>query len=184
MFVRIPSPLCAFLLLAACAAEKPHALLTRHSFYHDALGIGFDLPVHWTYHSQASSRGSVLVFSGPNHTNQYYTTVTLQAVTSPQESLYQALLTVHESILGLPEFAWIAREPAVIDGRPALRYALCVQLHESLRLKYGVLLEASGYLVNLTYSGTTEVFGDAVGVFEDIVASLSVTDIAGAHVVP
>jgi hypothetical protein len=181
MCTRISFSPPTILLLASCAVDAPRAAPIHKPFFHDALGIGFDLPLDWTHRSPTSSRGSALVFSGPMHTNQYYTTVTLQAVPTTRQSLYDALLTIHEPILGLPDFAWLAREPMVIDDRPALSYLFRVQLYESLRLKSGVLFEASGYLVNLTYSGTPALFGDGLGVFEEIIASLTVTDIVATH---
>jgi hypothetical protein len=170
-------PRCTFLtavLLACGCASNPPAVDNGPEpwlYHHDATGVSFELPKEWT-----SESGGALVFSGPAETPGYYTTVTLQAALRDDETLDEALIAAHAALTQLPQFAWHFREPALVDTRPALRYGLQVELHESLLFKHGILFDASGTIVNLVFAGTPEMFPAGLPVFEHVLSTLAVVD--------
>jgi len=174
-------PWCTFLtasgLLLACGCASDPPVVNDGPgpwlYHHDATGVSFELPTTWT----VTDSGAALVFSGPNGSPDYYTTVTFQAaLRTDDQTLDEALATAHAELTQLPQFAWHFREPALVATRPALRYGLQVELHESLRFKHGVLFDASGTIVNLVFAGTPEVFATGLPVFEHVLATVAVVD--------
>ena len=59
-------------------------------------------------------------------------------------------------------------------SQAAIRYAVRVEIHESLRLKHGVLFDASGHVVHLAYSTTPGLFATGLPIFENALATLTV----------
>jgi hypothetical protein len=162
-------------LLLACAGDPPVAERKPGPwlYHHDATGVSFELPPGWA----VTESGAALVFSGPAGSPDYFTTVTLQAaLRTDDQTLDEALAAAHAELTQLPQFAWHFREPALVATRPALRYGLQVELHESLRLKHGVLFDASGTIVNLVFAGTPEVFSTGLPIFEHVLGTVAVVD--------
>jgi hypothetical protein len=163
-------------LVCVCACAGAQTAADEESptwlFHHDATGVSFDLPQAW----QITRPGSALVFSGPAESPAYYTTITMQALLDTEQPLDEVLTAAYGDLADLPQFAWHFREPAVTACRPGLRYGLQAEVHESLRFKHGVLFDASGTVVDLSYAATPELFFDGLPVFEHALATLAVVD--------
>ena len=174
-------PRCTFLLaltalVISCAGPPPGDPAPRSwLFHHDATGVSFELPASW----RATESERALVFSGPERSPSYYTTITFQAALSDSDrTLGDALAAAHADLAELPQFAWHFREAALVATRPALRYGLQVELHESVRVRHGVVFDASGTVVDLAYAGTPEVFDSGLPAFEHVLATVAVVDTA------
>ncbi len=154
--------------LIACDQPAPAAPPTTRVFSDELLGLSFELPADWR-HERIGQRH---IFSGPEGTDLFFTTVTLQPL-GPGEKLDVALSRAYESALGYRGFAWERREPTTVAGRPALRYGVTFELHEKQRRKSGVVLDSGEQLLDLSYGATTELFATGLPAFTLLVDSLS-----------
>ena len=167
---RVLALLSVWLGLAACTqssgAQRPKAPKTQTHLFEE-LGLSMELPIAW---SRAESTAG-LVFSGGKGTSQYFTTLALQSL-PPSSYLDEALEHAYDPVRILPEFSWEHREPSTADGRPALRYALAFEMHETPWRKAGILVEGTWGLIDISYSAVEEHFFDGLGAFELVASTL------------
>jgi len=145
----------------ACRPPPPPQPFPTETFTDDGLGVTLELPPHWLH----SRHGTSHIFSGPADDPSYYTTITLQGL--PKEAtLDEALARAFAPLADRTTLHWQPHEPAMVDGHAALRYALHFELHETMRRKAGVLVDASDAFVDLSYAATDELFPLSVAAFD------------------
>lgn len=154
--------------LAGCRQTPPPARPATEIFSDDLLGLSFELPADWRHDRD----GRRHIFSGPEGTPLFFTTVTLQPL-DERGKLDDALSRAYEPVLGFPAFAWENREPVTVSGRPGLRYGVTFELHEKQRRKSGLVIDTSRQLLDLSYGATTELFPLGIPAFETIVGTLT-----------
>ncbi|OGQ84971.1 MAG: hypothetical protein A2289_12495 [Deltaproteobacteria bacterium RIFOXYA12_FULL_58_15] len=160
-------------------ADPPSTLATR-LFQHEILGVSFEIPDSWQITTEPTATGTVLVFSSLPGSPSHFSTTTLQARPADtgddlnNASLEGALVRAHAEVVKLSTFAWHQRDPILLAGKPALRYGLEVELHESRQLKHGVLCVGNGLLYNLAYSATPEIFALGIADFEQILHTITI----------
>jgi hypothetical protein len=156
-----------FALAAACQTSGAPDTDGGTYFADDRYGLAFVMPAGWSHRAHGSSH----VFAGPDGPTSY-TTLTVQGL--PAASLDEALERAYGDLDGVDGFGWDLREPVSLAGRPALRYALHFDLHETPRRKAGVVLDTGRAVVDVSYAGPDAIFPLALDVYEDALATLSV----------
>lgn len=138
-------------------------------------GISFQLPPHW-YETPSDSHR---VFSGPQGTPEYFTTITLQTLSprwDPTPDL--ALATLLKETRDIrPDV--LAQIPLVLTTttmtQPGLLYSLAFLHHREPFRRIGVLLPSEGRLLDINYTANTALFAQSLPVFQEVLNSLGVS---------
>jgi len=168
-----PSLLVVALELSACSIEPrgTTAAPDEWLFVDDTLGVAFEVPARWRSHWD----GHAVVFAGEVQEPTFFTTLSLQAEPDRRQPLADALRDMVEPLLNQRRFALWSETPCIVASRPALAYRVELELHESPRWRVGVIFPTSGFLVDLAYAATPELFPVGVTAFEHALASFSVS---------
>ncbi|MEE8408104.1 MAG: hypothetical protein V3T05_00735 [Myxococcota bacterium] len=162
-------------LIGGCRGDEPassQASQATRLYTHQGLGVSFELPRAW----EERLEGDALVFSGKTGNPDHFTTVTVQIVPRRDTGLLEALDAAVAPVVNYPGFAWQHREPVIIAGRPAVRYGFRVELHESQRMKHGLLVDTGRHFIDLAYAAPREIFASGIPVFEHLITTLQVTN--------
>lgn len=146
----------------------------------DGLGLGFELPLAWSGQTEGQAR----VYSGPEGTAGYFTTITVQALDSAGTPLGEILETAYAELAKKPGFAWKGRQPDALGQRQLLRYELEFELHEVKRRKAGLLIaaaESGTRVVDIAYAAPASLFEQGRQVFADLENTLAVSGRAWQH---
>lgn len=171
------SVLAATLALSCQKPPREASAPPETVFEHPGLGVSFAVPSDWVRQNE----GSAIVFSGPEGSPAFYTTLTLQtspegAAADPDDTMLLERVLEHSySALEsdrTPRF--VGRSPARVAGVEALRYFVSFDLHERDRLRAGVLLRVRSSIVDVSYTAPAERFGDNLHVFERALATLRI----------
>lgn len=172
---------CLALALSSSACTAPEAptspvpSLPQPSIITDLeSGLAFSIPADWVEESGDHQR----VFSGPQGSPQYFTTITLQTLSSewhesPTVALEKILESTEDSRARL-----IATESRLFPGseslHPALWYSLELRHHRERFRRIGVIIAVSQRLVEIQYTASTPLFESSFLVFDSLLASLIV----------
>lgn len=172
---------CLALALSSSACTPPEAskpsapFLPMTSVITDIdSGLAFSLPADWVEEERDHQR----IFSGPEGTPQYFTTITLQTLSSqwhesPAMALEQILENTDDSRARL-----ISTESRLLHGsgglHPALWYSIELRHHRERFRRVGVIIAISQGLVDIQYTASINLFESSFLVFDSLLSSLIV----------
>lgn len=172
---------CLVLLVAGCAQRRPtEAVPTERTYDNPALGVSFLVPEAWV----DDTEGAAVVVGGRPGTPDFFTTLTLQAgPVGPGDvaDLERVLAASWAHVTSDAPPRILARAPTLAFAQPGLRYLVAFDLHESPRLRVGLLLQHGASVIDLGYVAPRELFTAALPVFERAVDTLALASPDGGE---
>jgi hypothetical protein len=150
-----------------CHGEAPAPKGTR--WVKDATsGLCFLLPTDWIERDESGAR----VYSGPEGTDAYFSTLTLQTSINDGRPLFEVLQTIYTPLSRRSKLTWLAVAATSIRRRPAIRFEVTFTLEEAPRRQAGLIIDTGERVLSFTYTANADLFVQSQGVFAQAVDSL------------
>ena len=167
--------------IVGCGAGSPIVPTSEPStrtFCEEVVGVCFEVPADWP--EQTNSVG--ILFSGRSGTDDFFTVLSLQAMTDNGEPLTAILDSTYATFATSRRFQWLTRDPVLVATRPALAYSLELDLDESPRRRAGLLVVGDGLVIDLAYSAVPTLFWKNLLAFEAAAATLTISSGSSSRV--
>lgn len=163
--------ICSAVLVLACVAVVTAA---TKKYVNSTYGFSTELPDTWVSLSQKTATGTALVFSGPQGTDEFYTTVNLQVVIRKLSDTLDARADeLEQQFATAPQFSRLSRTRFVLAGQPAIRLVVTYQQPGGTeRFKQDqVIAERGDYYYMLGYTAPADLFDRAAPVMAQVISS-------------
>ena len=161
-------PVVVVMLLVAAALEG-----AAQKYVNSTYGFSTEFPDGWVSQSQKTKTGSALVFSGPQGTDEYFTTINLQVVIrQPTDTLEGRANGLEQQFATAQDYARISREPFTLAGQPAIRLVVTYRqtgVKEAFKQEQ-VIAERGAYFYTIAYTAPVGLYERSAAVMKAVIA--------------
>lgn len=160
----------ALLLMIMAVVSVPSAAAQEFGEYtNNTFKFSTRLPRHWVSEIKNTPKTSAIIFSGPQNTEEYYTTINLQVITrQPEDTLQSQAQGFAKQLATAPRYKIISLEEGNLAGQPAVRIKALYQGPGTRELfkQDQVLAEKGAYFYWVGYTAPEDLF-DKYSLFMD-----------------
>lgn len=156
-------------LVALVALPAVGVQAAAKKYVNDTYGFSTEFPDNWVSQSQKTAAGSALIFSGPEGTDEFFTTINLQVVIrKATDTLDERANGVEKQFATAPNFKRISRERFTLAGQPAIRLLVTYQQPGGKEMfkQEQVIAERGSFFYMIAYTAQTSLYDRAAAVMK------------------